>query len=160
MDAIALLKADHARFRDLLERLKQTEAGDAKRVTIFNDLKARLIAHETIEEEILYPSMQEFAQAAEIVAHSYEEHHVVDLLLDELTTLSFTDPAWGAKAHVLEENLVHHLKDEESDLFPKVKRLLDADALTDLGVLMDERRDEVMASAAVKADAKAVKPKG
>ena len=160
MDAIALLKADHALFRQLLEQLEATEGGDAERVTIFNDLKARLIAHETIEEEILYPAMQEFAQAEEIVAHSYEEHHVVDLLLDELTILSFEDSAWGAKAHVLQENLVHHLKDEESDLFPKVKKLLDADALGDLGVLMDERREEVMASAAVNPDAKAVKPKG
>jgi iron-sulfur cluster repair protein YtfE (RIC family) len=160
MDAIALLKEDHELFRDLLEQLEETEAGDAKRVTIFNDLKARLIAHETIEEEILYPALQEFAQAEEIVAHSYEEHHVVDLLLDELTTLSFSDAAWGAKAHVLEENLLHHLKDEESELFPKAKRLLDADALEDIGTLMDERRDEVMASPAVRADAKAVKPKG
>lgn len=160
MDAIALLKTDHQLFRELLEQLEATEPGSAERVAIFHDLKARLIAHETIEEEILYPAMQEFAQAEEIVAHSYEEHHVVDLLLDELTTLSFSDAAWGAKAHVLQENLVHHLKDEESDLFPKAKRLLAADALTDLGTLMDERREEVMASSAVKADAKAVKPKG
>jgi len=160
MDAIALLKTDHHLFRDLLERLEETEAGQIERVELFNELKARLIAHETIEEEILYPALQEFAQAEEIVAHSYEEHHVVDLLLDELTTLSFKDPAWAAKAHVLQENLVHHLKDEEKDLFPKARRLLPANALDDLGTLMDERREEVMASALVNPDAKAVKPRG
>ena len=61
---------------------------------------------------------------------------------------------------MLEENLLHHLKDEESELFPKAKRLLDSEALEDIGTLMDERREEVMESPAVRADAKAVRPKG
>jgi iron-sulfur cluster repair protein YtfE (RIC family) len=154
MDAISLLKADHARFRELLGQLADTEAGDAERANIFAALKARLVAHETIEEEILYPALQPFAQTEEIVAHSYEEHHVVDLLVDELTVLSFSDAAWGAKAHVMQENLEHHMKDEEEDLFPKAKRLLSANALGDLGTLMEERREEVLASPAAKPGAK------
>jgi len=160
MDALALLTSQHARFRALLKALADTDAKDATRAEIFATLKAELIAHETIEEEILYPALQEFAQAEEIVAHSYEEHHVVDLLLDELVILSFADPAWGAKAHVLQENLEHHLGEEESDLFPKAKRLLGAETLADLGEEMDERCDEVLAEASARPDSKAVRPKG
>lgn len=159
MDAIDFLLTDHAQFRKLLARLDKTSEEAVKtRATIFHALKAELIAHETIEEEILYPALQQFAQAEKIVKHSYEEHHVADLLLDELTKLAFDDPGWEAKAHVLKESLEHHLKDEEEEMFPKARTLL-ADQLDDLGEDMEERKDEVLASSASNPNAKADKPR-
>ncbi len=160
MDAIQLLKRDHDQFRALLEKLEDTSDRAIKsRTALFHTLKAELVAHETIEEEILYPTMGEFASAEDIVAHSYEEHHVIDVLLDELDALAFDDPAWSPKAHVLKENLEHHLKDEEEDLFPKVQRLLDADRRKTLGAEMEERQDEVLASAVAHPHARADKPR-
>lgn len=160
MNALELLKSDHEQFRQLLQQLTETSDQAVKtRTAAFNMLKAELIAHETVEEEILYPALQEFEQAEKIIKHSYEEHHVADVLLDELTVLAFDDPAWGAKAHVLKESLEHHIKDEEEDMFPKARKLL-GDELDDIGDEMEERKDEVLETAAVAPSAKANKPKG
>lgn len=160
MDAIQFLKRDHDRFRKLLAQLEDTSDAAVKtRTTLFRGLKAELIAHETIEEEILYPALQEHEKAEEIVAHSYEEHHVVDLILDELMALAVDDPSWAPKAHVLKENLEHHLKEEEEEMFPKAKQLL-GDELADMGEEMEERKDEVLSSADTAPSAKANKPRG
>lgn len=159
MHAIDFLLSDHTRFRKLLAQLDKTSDEAVKsRSAIFHALKAELIAHETIEEEILYPVLQRFAQAEKIVKHSYEEHHVADLLLDELTRLPFDDDTWAAKAHVLKENLEHHLEDEEEEMFPKARTLL-ADQLQELGEEMEERKEEVLASPATDPDAKADTPR-
>lgn len=160
MDAIQLLKRDHDQFRALLEKLEETSDRAVKaRSALFHALKAELVAHETIEEEILYPTMAEHRSAEDIVAHSYEEHHVIDVLLDELETLSFDDEAWSAKAHVLKENIEHHLEDEEEDLFPKALRLLSAEERADLGDEMEERQDEVLEAAVAHPHARVDKPR-
>lgn len=159
MHAIDFLLTDHVQFRKLLAQLDKTSDEAVKtRSTIFHALKAELIAHETIEEEILYPALQQFVQAEKIVKHSYEEHHVADVLLDELTKLAFDDPTWAAKAHVLKEVLEHHLKDEEEEMFPKARTLL-ADQMQDLGEDMEERKEEVLESSATAPNAKAGKPR-
>jgi hypothetical protein len=159
MNAIEFLKTDHVQFRTLLMQLAETSDQAVKtRTSIFNILKAELIAHETVEEEILYPALQIYKQAEKIVKHSYEEHHVADLLIDELTTLAFDDPAWSAKAHVLKENLVHHIRDEEEEMFPQALKLL-ADELDELGDEMEERKDEILASPAAAPSAKADIPR-
>jgi iron-sulfur cluster repair protein YtfE (RIC family) len=160
MNAIDFLRTDHVQFKKLLAQLAETGDQAVKtRSSLFNILKSEVIAHETVEEEILYPALQEYEQAEEIVKHSYEEHHVADLLLDELTALAFDDPSWGAKAHVLKESLEHHIKDEETEMFPKALKLMDTDELDDIGEEMEERKEEVMASAAVGPQAKADKPR-
>ncbi len=160
MDAIQLLKRDHDQFRALLTKLEETSDRAVKaRGALFHALKAELVAHETIEEEILYPTMGEYTSAEDIVAHSYEEHHVIDLLLDELDILAFDDPAWEAKAHVLKENLEHHLGDEEEDLFPKAMRLLSAADREQLGEEMEERQDEVLEAAIAHPHARPDKPR-
>jgi iron-sulfur cluster repair protein YtfE (RIC family) len=161
MDAIQLLKRDHDQFRALLGKLEETSDRAVKaRTALFHALKAELLAHETIEEEILYPTMAEHRSAEDIVAHSYEEHHVIDLLLDELDTLAFDDDAWSAKAHVLKENLEHHLGDEEEDLFPKALRLLSTEVRAQLGDEMEERQDDVLETAIAHPHARAAKPRG
>jgi iron-sulfur cluster repair protein YtfE (RIC family) len=159
MNAIEFLKTDHAEFRKLLAQLAETGDQAVKsREAIFNVLKAELIAHEIAEEEVLYPALAEYEQAEEIVRHSYEEHHVADVLIDELTVLAFDDPAWGAKAHVLKESLEHHIEDEEEEMFPKARKFL-ADELDEIGDELEGRKDEILGSSAAAPAAKAQEPR-
>lgn len=149
MDAITLLKADHAKVKGLLARLdRTTERAKVTRRDLFARIKAELTVHETIEEEIFYPALKAHPRAKDIVLEGIEEHNVVDSLLGELSDLSPRHETWGAKATVMRENVEHHIEDEETDMFPQARRIFDRTELAELGKRMAARK--VTAKAAVK----------
>ena len=98
MDAIALLKADHDKVKKMLaEGEATTERAEKTRTELFDTLKAEMLIHERIEEEIFYPALKSHPKARDIVLEGYEEHHVVDEIMGELETTPVTDETWGAK---------------------------------------------------------------
>ena len=142
-NAIAMLEAEHATVKKLLDELDQTtERGVKTREELFTRIKSELTVHEIIEEEIFYPALKQHPKAEDIVLEGYEEHHVVDLLMGELTTLPYDDETWGAKFTVMKENIEHHVEEEEGDMFVKARQVFDADELNKLGQAMLERRQE------------------
>ena len=142
-NAIAMLEADHAKVKKLLDELdKTTERGVKTREELFTRIKSELTVHEIIEEEIFYPTLKQHPKAEEIVLEGYEEHHVVDLLMGELSALPYDDETWGAKFTVMKENIEHHVEEEEGDMFVKARQVFDADELNKLGEAMLERRTE------------------
>ena len=141
MDAITLLKTDHAKVKDLLAKLSATtERGIKTRQELFATIKGELTVHEIIEEEIFYPALKSHPKARDIVLEGYEEHHVVDLLMGELESLDVSDETWGAKADVMKENVEHHIEEEEDDMFKKARQIFDRDELAELGTKMEERK--------------------
>jgi len=141
MDAIRMLKTDHDKVKELLERLeKTTERGEKTRQELFATIKGELTVHETIEEEIFYPALKEHPKAKELVLEAYEEHHVVDTVVAELEALDVTDETWGAKAMVMKENVEHHIEEEEREMFAQARRVFDASELEELGARMAERK--------------------
>jgi len=141
MDAIRMLKTDHDKVKELLERLeKTTERGEKTRQELFATIKGELTVHETIEEEIFYPALKEHPKAKELVLEAYEEHHVVDTVMAELEALDVTDETWGAKATVMKENVEHHIEEEEREMFAQARRVFDASELEELGARMAERK--------------------
>ncbi|MEO8274355.1 MAG: hemerythrin domain-containing protein [Chloroflexota bacterium] len=141
MDAIAMLKADHDKVKDLLADLESTtERGVKTRAELFATIKGELTIHEVIEEEIFYPALKSHPKAKDIVLEGYEEHHVVDLLMRELEDLDVTDESWGAKAIVMKENIEHHIEEEEGEMFTKARQVFDRQELLDLGERMAERK--------------------
>jgi hypothetical protein len=141
MDAISLLKDDHRRFKKMLEEGEETTERAVKtRKELLERLAADLKAHEKIEEEIFYPALKQYEKAKEIVLEGYEEHHVADLILEELRTTDVTDERWGAKFSVLKENLEHHIEEEEDDMFKKARTVLDKAELVELGERMQRAR--------------------
>ena len=142
MDAIALLKDDHAKMKKLLNELETTtERGVKTRAELFSTIKGELTIHEVIEEEIFYPALKSHPKAKDIVLEGYEEHHVVDLLMGELEDLDVSDESWGAKAIVMKENVEHHMEEEEGEMFAKARQVFDRQELEDLGARMAERKE-------------------
>jgi hypothetical protein len=141
MDALAMLKADHAKMRELLQQLESTtDRGVKTRGELFATIKGELTVHEIIEEEIFYPTLERHPKAKDIVLEGFQEHHVVDLLMRELEDLDVTDETWGAKAKVMQENVEHHMEEEEGDMFQKARQIFDRDELIELGERMAERK--------------------
>jgi hemerythrin-like domain-containing protein len=139
MDAIALLKADHDKVKQLLAELETTtERGLKTRAELFSRIKGELTVHEAIEEEIFYPELKAHPKAKDIVLEGFQEHHVVDLLMKELEELDVSDETWGAKAIVMKENIEHHIEEEEGDMFKQARDVFDDDELEDLGRRMQE----------------------
>ena len=141
MNAITMLETEHTTMRKLLTELEATtERGVKTRQALFATIKGELTLHEVIEEEIFYPELKGHPKAVDIVLEGIQEHHVVDLLMAELEELDVDDESWGAKAKVMQENVEHHMEEEEGDMFKKARQVFDRDELDDLGQRMAERR--------------------
>src|SRR5829696_10429481 len=141
MDAIALLKDDHDKVKELLTELESTtERGVKTRAELFSTIKGELTLHEIVEEEIFYPELKAHPKAKDIVLEGFEEHHVVDMLMGELEALDVSDETWGAKALVMKENIEHHIEEEEGEMFKQARQVFDRQELDDLGAQMAERK--------------------
>ena len=141
MNAITMLTDDHRKVKKLLSELETTtERGVKTREELFTRIKADLTVHEIIEEEIFYPALKEHPKAKDIVLEGYEEHNVVDTLMSELSALPFDHETWGAKAKVMQENIEHHIEEEEGEMFKKARQVFDAAELEELGDRMARRR--------------------
>jgi hemerythrin-like domain-containing protein len=150
MDAITLLKNDHAEMRDLLGQLeKSTPRAVKKRTSLLQEIEANLKAHTRIEEEIFYPAFREAGQKSDdesMYFEALEEHRAAgDLVLPDLLS---TDPAsekFSGRAKVLKELVEHHADEEEKEMFPRARKILSKAELNSLGERMEARKEELLA---------------
>jgi hemerythrin superfamily protein len=143
MNALTLIKDEHKAMKKLLSKLESTtERGVKEREELFGRIKTDLTLHEIMEEEIFYPALRDHPKAKDIVLEAYEEHNVVDTILSEMADLPFDDETWGAKAKVMQENVEHHMEEEEGEMFRKARQVFDEDELEELGERMARRRAE------------------
>ncbi|MBX5483549.1 MAG: hemerythrin domain-containing protein [Myxococcaceae bacterium] len=142
MDAISLLQKDHREVEALFKRFERLGRGNrAQKGRVVDRIIDALARHAAIEEMFLYPAVRERIHSKEALAlESLEEHHVVKWLLYELDRLRPSDERYDAKLCVLAENMRLHVKKEERELFPALRRSLSTQELTDLGVLMAEMK--------------------
>jgi hemerythrin superfamily protein len=138
MDAISLLKDDHQTVERLFKRFEKTsDRATVERRRIVDEIIKELSIHAEIEETIFYPAVrQAVPPSEEMVLESLEEHHVVKWVLSELEGMAPDAERFEAKVTVLIENVRHHVEEEESDLFPKVRRALTRTALDNMGEAM------------------------
>jgi len=144
-DAVELLETDHRRLEDLLKKGEDTTARGVKtRTALLATLTKELNAHELIEEKIFYPALKSHPQAKDIVLEGYQEHHVADLIVQELHGLSRSDERWGAKFKVLKENIEHHIEEEEGEMFKTARAVMSRDELEELGARMEAMKADAL----------------
>jgi hemerythrin-like domain-containing protein len=136
-DAIAVLKADHQKVRGLLGQLEETTERSAnRRQALLDRIEQELKIHTKIEEEIFYPAFREAARKQDdkkLYYEAVEEHHVVDMVLPEIKDTEPGSEEFGAKAKVLKDLVEHHAEEEESEMFPRARKILDREELLRLG---------------------------
>jgi len=141
-DAIAVLKADHDKVRKLLKEMEEAEEGD-QREELLQTIEQELTVHTKIEEEIFYPAFRDAAEKDEdqkLYLEALEEHHVVDLVMPEIKETDAGSAEFAAKAKVLKDLVEHHAEEEESEMFPRARKLMDRDELMRLGEQLEERK--------------------
>ncbi len=134
-DAIVLLKDDHKQIRKVFKDFQAAgeDATDRKGALVDRMIEL-LTQHTYIENEVMYPRVRELLPELEDdVLESYEEHHVADVLVVELSAMKPSDERFDAKTTVLIENVTHHMDEEEQDWFPQVRAGLGRKALQEIG---------------------------
>jgi hemerythrin-like domain-containing protein len=99
------------------------KSGEKKADGLVKQICDDLKLHTELEEKIVYPSLKE--QDEKIFYEAGEEHHVVDLLIEELQQLKVSAPEYAAKMAVMEESVKHHIQEEESQMFKLITQLPD-----------------------------------
>ena len=141
MNAFTLLKDDHEKVAGILEKIDgTTERATKGREELFAQLKNELDVHTRIEEEILYPALEEFEETRAISLEAYEEHALVKQLLEELAAAPKDDEQWTAKFTVLKENIEHHVEEEEGEMFKNARKVLNGGQIDALGERLEEAK--------------------
>jgi iron-sulfur cluster repair protein YtfE (RIC family) len=146
MDALTLLVADHNRVRGLFTRFSAAEeAGDTAAMSdLMDKMRRELEVHTDIEEVVFYPWARDLSEdIADVVDEGIQEHHVAKTLLAEIGDLTVGDDEWTAKVKVLIENVEHHAKEEEDEMFPHIRSASDTDTLGDLAARLEARKAEL-----------------
>ncbi len=141
-DAIVLLKNDHKEIKKVFTQFKNAgEKAEKTKGKLVDKMIELLTVHTYIENEVMYPRVRELLPEVEDdVLESYEEHHVADLLVVELSMMKPSDERFDAKTTVLIENVLHHIEEEEQEWFPKVRQGLGRKQLQELGADMEKAR--------------------
>ena len=148
-NALKLLEKDHDEVDALF---KEYESGKedmkpAQKQQLATQICEMLTVHATIEEEIFYPAIRNLdKETKDLVDEAAVEHQSLKDIIGRLEAAPPSDPLYDAGVKVLAEYVKHHVKEEENELFPKVRSSeIDLDAL---GERLMERKSELEGQAA------------
>ncbi|MCR5868597.1 MULTISPECIES: hemerythrin domain-containing protein [Aquincola] len=148
-DALTLLTQDHDEVKKLFkkyEKLVKAEAGAQEREALANQICLLLTVHAQIEEEIFYPAAREVLPEADLVDEATVEHASAKDLIAQIESMTADDDLYDAKVTVLGEYIEHHVKEEQEEMFPKLRRRIDIKAV---GAELLARKQELMEGKAV-----------
>jgi hemerythrin superfamily protein len=144
-DAIELLKRDHAEVKKAFKDFEKAKYKDPNACKEFVASICKAIEmHAKLEEEIFYPAVRARIKDDDLMNEAQVEHNSAKVLIADIRKLSGDDPMLKASAMVLSEYIQHHVKEEENEMFPKVKRAkLDLEGLAQQ---MLERKEQLKAN--------------
>jgi hemerythrin-like domain-containing protein len=143
VDAIKLLSEQHREVEKMFEQFEK--AGDGARKTkerLCRDIADALAVHATIEEKIFYPATKD-ARSEELLLEAVEEHLAAKRIISDLIEKDVDDEHLAARMSVLKEQIEHHVEEEEKELFPLAKKLLDKRELDELGTRMEQMAQQL-----------------
>lgn len=136
-----MLRADHKRVSGLFSDYDATNS-TAKKKQLVEEICQELSVHAQVEEELFYPAVKEALEDHELVPEAVVEHATLKDLIAQVEGVEPDGEMFDAKIKVLSEYVKHHVKEEQNEIFPKVKSS-DLD-LAALGVQIAERKTELM----------------
>ncbi|MBC8131968.1 MAG: hemerythrin domain-containing protein [Deltaproteobacteria bacterium] len=141
MNAIDLLESQHREVEKLFSRIEAAKGPSAKQ-KLFDIIADKLAVHATIEEHQFYPAVKA-KRTEDVLLESLEEHVGIKRVLADLLKTPAGDETFDAKIKVLKEQVEHHVEEEEEELFPKVRKLLDEEHLEALGQEMSAEQSDL-----------------
>jgi hemerythrin superfamily protein len=141
MNAVKMLKQQHREVEKLFKSFEAAKSADRRR-KVFEEIGDALAVHASIEERHFYPGVKK-RQTEDILLESVEEHLEIKRVIADLLHMDPQDDSFEAKVKVLQEDVEHHVEEEEGELFPKVEKLIDEEELEAIGTAMEETEKEL-----------------
>jgi hemerythrin superfamily protein len=144
-NALDLLKEDHEKVKKAFKQFEKMDRSDPESCReLVERVCADLRVHTTLEEEIVYPAVREAIADDDIMNEAAVEHETAKMLIEQLENMEPDDPNYFATFTVLGEYVMHHVKEEEGEMFPQARKskALDLDALAEQ---MKARKEELTA---------------
>ena len=149
MDAIRVLLRQHRAIEKLFQKFEEEDDLEAKQVAC-QEIGDALAIHATIEEKLFYPATKD-ARTEDLLLEAVEEHLAAKRLVADLVEDDDIDLAHlSARVKVLKDQVAHHVREEERELFPKVKKILDAHQLDRLGDQLEDMSADLKARGAAR----------
>ncbi|MET3140120.1 hemerythrin superfamily protein [Undibacterium sp. GrIS 1.2] len=141
-DAISLLVSDHQTVKALFEQFNElSDRSKVSKKKVADAICRALLIHAQIEEEIFYPAVKEVIESDELMDEAEVEHASAKELIEQIQDMDPDDDLYDAKVKVLSEQIEHHVREEEDEMFPSVRKTrLD---LVTLGEEMSERKEQL-----------------
>ena len=147
-NAIDLLKEDHEKVQKAFKQFEKMDRADSEGCReLVERVCADLRVHTTLEEEIFYPAVREAIEDEDIMNEAAVEHETAKMLIEQLENMEPDDPNYFATFTVLGEYVMHHVREEEGEMFPQAKKARDLD-LEALGEQMKARNEALSAETA------------
>lgn len=131
-NAISMLKSDHKKVTDLFDKFERTkEAGSShEKGSLVQAICFELLVHAAVEEDIFYPAVRKAIHDDDLMNEAKVEHAGAKDLIHQPEGMHPDDEMFDAKVKVLSEYIRHHVKEEQDEMFPKIKKAdLDLEAL-------------------------------
>src|SRR3982751_5715002 len=141
MSAIDLLESQHREVEKLFSQIEKAKDNE-KKTELFNEIADKLAVHASIEEHHFYPAVKA-KRTEDILLESLEEHLGIKRVLADLLETAAGDETFDAKIKVLKEQVSHHVEEEETELFPKVRKLFNSAQLEAIGQEMSAEQAEL-----------------
>jgi hemerythrin superfamily protein len=134
MDALTYLRQEHSKVRKMLDAISKL-ANEKQKITKFKTLSKDLARHEKMEETILYPVLRKDSELRSLIKHLVEEEKAASKAIKKLLAMEY-GLLWKLKYFKFKMDVNHHARDEEKELFPKVRKFLSKTELNKLGAKM------------------------
>lgn len=115
-----MLREDHQAVQGLFSQFEEADRRGQQRIA--DEALTMLEIHTKLEEELIYPAIQDAVGDDEMIEEALEEHHVATLLIKELRKMQPKDERYAAKFKVLSEMVRHHIEEEENETFPEAEK--------------------------------------
>lgn len=142
------LKADHDEHRDLLKAIDQTKGDSPERAELFEKFRVEVTAHAASEELSLYATMLGKSDLRDEAQHSVAEHKEIEDFLTELHEMDFGSSGWLTRFRTMKDRYLHHIEEEEEDMFPVAEEELSAATKKDLAATFEEEKPKELEKAA------------
>ncbi len=140
MDIYERLIQDHGKQKGLMGGIADTVGASDERRRLFRELKQELEAHANAEEQTLYAAMISEPDAQEKARHSIVEHDEMNDMIAELEDSDMSEGAWIAKFKQLRDRVVHHVDEEEDEVFARARKVISQSKAEALAAAFEKRK--------------------
>ncbi|MBE9170754.1 hemerythrin domain-containing protein [Pleurocapsales cyanobacterium LEGE 06147] len=134
---LSIIETDHRKVEELFEEFENNN-DSAQIQEIFNQIYKELMLHARVEEVVLYPTLLEYEATQKYVKEAEKEHKWIKNLLEEIKVINPIDFEFDSKMQSLIESVIHHIEEEEGEIFEAVENCLSDEELQQLGQIFED----------------------